>query len=149
MARDPRISVRFWRLLESAGRSLNALCRQLEQLPREQLQKYREEYDEAKSYVNPCYWDECHPHLRRSCSEDHGDDFAAWVVMQGRAFYSEVRSHPEMVEAYLDQFTAAEAERRSGKVGWWDNEVDRPEYRGSQRADYIASRILRGRFGEA
>jgi hypothetical protein len=142
----PRISAWFWELLESSGRSLSFLCRQLEQLPEDQLRRYRDDYDEAKSYVNPCYWDECLPHLRQDCSEDHGDDFAAWVVMKGRAFYEEVRPHPEAVGGYLDQF--AEAERWAGKPGEWDESVDRPEYRGSQRADFIASRILWERFGE-
>lgn len=148
MDHGPRISAWFWKLLESSGRSLNTLCRQLEQLPADQLRQYRDEYDEAKSYVNPCYWDECYPYLRRDCSEDHGDDFAAWVVMQGRAFYEEVRSYPEAIEGYLDRFAEAEAGRRAGKPGWWDESVDRPEYRGSQRADFIASQILRERFGE-
>jgi hypothetical protein len=145
VAEDPRW---FWELLESSGRSLRALCRRLEQLPKEQLRRYRLMYDKLKGEVNPHGWEECHPYLTDQCSEDHADDFAAWVVMQGLAFYDEVAAHPEQIQHYLGMFAQAEAERRSGRQGAWDNEADRPEYRGYQRADYIASPIYLMRFGE-
>ena len=45
-------------------------------------------------------------------------------------------------------FWRAEAERRSDETASWDDEVDRPEYRGYQRADYIATPIYRARLGE-
>lgn len=79
MAHGPLISAWFWAMLESSECSLKALCRQLEQVTPDQLHQYRDEYDEAKDSVNPCGWVECQPHLRGECSEDHGDDFAAWV----------------------------------------------------------------------
>jgi hypothetical protein len=147
MARDTRDLATLWELLESSKRNLKALCRLLEQLPKDRLERYRDEYEEAKSQINPCYWDDCHPHLGRSCSEDHGDDFAAWVVMHGEPFFEAVRAHPEEIEAYLDRFDEAEIKTRSGKGGW-DNEVDLPEYQGWVRADYIASRIYTERFGK-
>lgn len=147
MARGYRISAKFWTLLESSGRSLTALCRQLEQLTEAQLRRFRQDYNEAKCWVNPHDWAECSTYLQRSCSEDHGDDFAAWVVMQGRAFFDEVRSHPEAIENYLDEYEKAHAARSSSAM-WWNTEVDKPEYRGWQRADYIATRICQLRFGD-
>jgi hypothetical protein len=68
--------------------------------------------------------------------------------MQGLGFYDEVAAHPERIDDYLKICWRAEAERRTGGPGWWDNEVDRPEYRGYQRADYIATPIYRAQFGE-
>jgi uncharacterized protein DUF4240 len=147
MTDGPHVSAWFWDLLESSGRSLRSLCRKLEGLPKEELRRYRLEYDEAKSQVDPCSWDACQPFLSRGCSEDHGDDFAAWVVMQGREFFGRVRSHPQDVQRHLEMF--GEVEMRRGPADLrWDNEVDREEYRGCQRADYIASPIYRARFGE-
>jgi hypothetical protein len=68
----------FWTLLGSANRNLIALCRRLEELPKEQLQRYRLEFDEWAGSVNPHYWEECRPHLSESVSEDSSEDFAAW-----------------------------------------------------------------------
>jgi hypothetical protein len=147
MTDGPQLVPWFWELLESSGRNLRSLCRKLEQLPKEQLRRYRLDYDEAKDCVNPCCREECQPHLSGDCSEDHGDDFAAWVVMQGREFFERVRTHPEEVPRYLDMFGAAEARRDSPELRW-DLEVDRDEYRGYQRADYIATPIYAARFGE-
>src|SRR5262249_42206062 len=144
----PRLSSWFWDLLESAGHNLCALCRKLEELPQEQLERYRLEYDEAMGYVNPCYCEEFHPYLVDECSEDHCDDFAAWVVSQGREFYERVRSQPEAVQQHFDMFVRAETGRRSRMQGWWDDRVDRPEYRGYQRPDYIASPIYEMRFAK-
>jgi hypothetical protein len=143
----PRVSPWFWELLESSGRNLRSLCRKLEQLPKEQIHRYRLEYDEAKSFVSPHSWEQCQPHLRGECSEDHSDDFSAWVVMQGRNFFEEVLAQPKFVQHYLDMFS--EVEMRRGDPGLrWNEEVDRDEYRGCQRADYIASPIYMMRFGE-
>jgi hypothetical protein len=147
MTDDSQIPAWFWELLESSCRSLRVLCRTLEQLPKEQLQRYRQEYDEAMSRVNPCYREECGPHLSTDCSEDHGDDFSAWVVMQGRAFFEQVLAHPEEVQLYLDMFSAVEMQTSHPELRW-NEEVDRDEYRGYQRADYIASPIYKARFGE-
>ena len=84
----------FWSILESSNRSLVALCRQLEELPKDQLRRYRLEFDKWAGEVNPHHWEECQPHLSESCSEDSAEDFAAWVVMQGLSFYEEVASPP-------------------------------------------------------
>lgn len=138
----------FGALLESSNRSLIALGRKLEALPKEQWRRYRLEFDKWAGDVNPHYWEECQPHLSESCSEDSAEDFAAWVVMQGLGFYEEVAAHPERIDAYLKMFCQAEAERRTGGPGWWNNDVDRTEYRGYQRADYIATPIYQARFGE-
>jgi hypothetical protein len=137
----------FWQLLASSQLSLPALCRQLEQLPKEQLRRYHFEYEAAKDAVNPSYRPEFYAHLAAECSEDHGDDFAAWVVMQGRAFFEQVLAHPEQMQRHLDLFAEVESGHAARQLRW-DNEVDRPEYRGYQRADYIAWPIYQLRFGE-
>src|SRR5215218_7900210 len=95
---DPRS---FWDLLGSSGRNLCTLRRKLEQFSKLDLCRYRVAYDNWKSEVNPHYWEEAHPYLTEPCSEDHSDDFAAWVVMQGVEFYDEVASHPERIQQYL------------------------------------------------
>jgi Protein of unknown function (DUF4240) len=138
----------FWKLLASSNRNLIALCRQLEQLPKEQLRQYRLEYDKRAGYVNPHSWEECQPHYNKYYSEDSSEDFAVWVVMQGLDFYDEVAYHPEKIDDYINAYEQAEVERRKGDPRWWNNDVDRPEYRGYQRADYVASPIYRARFGE-
>lgn len=142
----PKVSPWFWELLESSNSSLRSLCRKLEQLPKEQLRAYRLQYDEAKEFVNPCYCEEFGPHITDDCSEDHCDDFSAWVVMQGRRFYEQVRADPASIQRYLDLFD--EVERKLEGSLRWDQSVDREEYRGYQRADYIATPIYKLRFGE-
>ena len=142
---SPALSPWFWELLESSNANLRALCRRLEQLPKEQLRAYQRQYDEAKEFVNPIYRDELFRYITGNCSEDHGDDFSAWVVMQGRRFYERVRADAPSIQRYLDLFN--EAECRSGVSPGWDESVDREEYRGYQRADCIARPIYRLRFG--
>ena len=136
----------FWELLGSCGRSLRALSRKLEQFSRRDLCRYLVAYDNRKGEVNPHDWDACHPYLAEPCSEDHADDFAAWVVMQGVEFYGEVASHPERIQQYLEMFDECESGQGHAELRW-DESVDRDEYRGSQRADFIASAIYRSRFG--
>jgi hypothetical protein len=146
MADDPAPSPWFWEILESSHRSLRSLCGRLEQLSRHELQRYHLEYEAAKDQVNPCYWDECAEHLLTECSEDHGDDFAAWVVMQGREFYEQVSAHPEEVHQHLDLFSEVDRDQNQHALGW-DEEVGREEYRGYQRADYVVAAVYRLRFG--
>jgi hypothetical protein len=140
---DPRS---FWDLLGSSGRNLHILSRKLELFTKLDLCRYCIAYDNWKSEVNPHYWEECHRYLTEPCSEDHSDDFAAWVVMQGVEFYDEVASHPERILQYLEMFSDCESGRRHAELRW-DEEVDRDDYRGCQRADYIASAIYRSRYG--
>jgi hypothetical protein len=143
---SPELQPWFWELLESSGRNLRTLCRKLEALPRERLLEYRENYDAAKECINPCYADEYLAHLA-DCSEDHADDFAAWAVSQGREFYAQVRAQPARIGEFFEMFEACEA--GEGFPGLrWDEEVDRKEYKGYQRADYIADPIFESRFGE-
>jgi uncharacterized protein (TIGR02996 family) len=150
--RSPRIYPWFWRLLESASRNLRTLIRHLEVLPEERLRQYHEQFEEAKDYINPSLREVYHPFLSGGCSGDHGDDFSAWVVMEGREFYERLRAHPEQVAQYFEMYDAAHQRRgRKGTnraaAGVWDCEVDRPEYEGSQRADYIVHPIYLARFG--
>jgi len=142
----PPIQPWFWELLSSAQRSLRSLCRQLEALPRERLRAYRATFDDAKASVDPYLdWNEASPHITDWPSEDGADDFAAWVVVQGREFYERVLQNPGRADEFLDLFRETEMRRRPELA--WDNRVDQPEYRGNQRADTIATSIYRARFG--
>lgn len=66
--------------------------------------------------------------MNGDCSEDHGEDFAAWVVSRGRVFLDEVRLHPEAIQRYLDEFDPLES--------------------GFVRPDHITSKVFYERFGE-
>jgi Protein of unknown function (DUF4240) len=135
----------FWDLIEASGRKLRTLSRNLELFSKFDLCRYLVTYDQWKREVNPHYWEACRPHLTEECSEDHSDDFAAWIVMQGMEFYDAVASHPERIQEYLAMFSDCESGRGQANLRW-DNTVDRDDYRGYQRADYIASAIYRSRF---
>src|SRR5262249_53818538 len=109
----------FWGIIESSERSLVALCRQLEELPKEKLRRYQVLYDMAKSRVNPQYWEACHPYLPEDgCSEDRSDDFAAWVVSWGRTFFKEVRARPSQIQRYLEMFSDYEIGGGPLKLRW-------------------------------
>lgn len=136
----------FWDLIASCGRNLRTLSRKLEQFSKLDLCRYHVAFEDWKSDVSPHNWEECHPYLERPCSEDHADDFAAWVVMQGEAFYAEVAGHPGRIQHYLEMFSDCRAGGEHAEMRW-DTEVERDEYRGSRRADFIASAVYRARFG--
>jgi hypothetical protein len=144
----PRLSPWFWDLLESSSRSLKSLARKLEQLPKEQLLSHRDQYEEAKGYIDvgqdKKYW----PYMKDHAlySEDGSDDFAAWVVMQGREFYERVRTQAELIQQFLDLHEDDEI-GEGDPAYFWENSVEKKEYEGSQRADYIASPIYEMRFG--
>lgn len=141
MEHGPNVSPWFWTILESADRSLTSLRTQLEGLTEDELRSFRREFDEAKDYVDPCHWAACRPHLTRGCSEDHGDDFAAWVVMQGRAFYDRIRAHPQGIAGFLAAF------ERGDRAGRWSDDDSAAEFRGCGRGDDLANRIHRARTG--
>lgn len=137
---DRNIPQWFWDLLATSKCSLRNLSRKLEVLSKEQLQQYHIVFEDAKSCVNPSSWEECYPFLEDDCSEDHGDDFAAWTVMQGMKFYEHVCVHPEKIQDFLNQFDKSDSS--------WDEKVDRDEYQGYARADYIVSAVYEQRFNE-
>jgi hypothetical protein len=138
----------FWKVIEDSKRSLRRLCRQLEQMPREELISYQQQYEKFKAIVNPLYREDYDSFAEDdwACSEDGADDFAAWVVMQGQSFFDEMFADPAQL------FAQAKAFEEAGEDGTvetrWDENVDRREYRGYQRADSIATAIYRMRFGE-
>src|SRR5262249_34595446 len=76
----------FWKIIDASKRSLRRLCRQLERMPKEELISYQRHYEQAKSLVNPLYREDFDSFADDdwSCSDDGADDFAAWVVMQGK-----------------------------------------------------------------
>src|SRR5262245_15204969 len=113
----PRIDGRFWDVLESSRHSLRALCGQLEAMPREQLYAFQYQYWEAMDY------------LPSGIPADiDGEDFAAWVVSQGRAFYYDLRRQPERLQGYIVMYLASEEGRGFTELRW-DERVDRQEYR--------------------
>jgi hypothetical protein len=120
----------------------------LEQLPAEQLLSYRDQYEDAKGWIDvgqdKKYWPYMDDHSLYS--EDGSDDFAAWVVMQGREFYERVRTEPESIQHFLNLHEDVEC-GEGDPMYCWDDSVDKEEYEGSQRADYIASPIYELRFG--
>jgi hypothetical protein len=138
---DPAEWVWFWNLIDTSERSLQKLCRKLEALSKEELVTYQRLCWEAKESVNPhSRFEEMQP-LSSPCSEDDADDFAGWVVGEGRLFFEEVESHPSQVQTYWDVL-----EDESGPQ--WDISVDVPEYSGFQRVDMIATPIYEARFHE-
>ncbi|HQR07656.1 MAG TPA: DUF4240 domain-containing protein [Gemmatales bacterium] len=145
----PQIDDWFWELLESSQGSLRLLCRKIEQLPRQRVIDYHRLYEEAKSSVNPLCREDDVTSPDDDCSEDGADDFAAWVVMQGKSLYERAVHDPLHLALLLKSFQEHEAGKGALAFGIaWDNNVDRKEYGGYQRADYIAAPIYRTRFGE-
>jgi hypothetical protein len=147
---EPDVSPWFWEVIAASQCTLRLLCRQLEGMSKDEIVRYQAQYERAKEAINPY----CDDGLWRFVSsesgpsEDHADDFAAWVVTQGRAYYEEVRGHPENFQRYLDLFTD-EVDSGFGRSRLrWDEEVDNDAYRGYQSADGIASAIYRDRFSE-
>ena len=142
----PSPDASFWKVIHASKRSLRRLCRQLERMPKEELVSYQRQYEQAKSLVNPLYREDFDSFADDdwSCSDDGADDFAAWVVMQGKPFFDEMLADPARLFAQARAFEESDDEA----VTQWDETVDRPEYRGYQRADYVATPIYRARFGE-
>ena len=144
----PRIDDWFWDVLDSSGHSLRVLCRQLEALPREQLYSFQYQYWEAMQYGRPDPRDmpSLSPTVRVPDDLDT-EDFDAWVVSQGRAFYYDLRRQPERLQACIDMYLASEEGRGFLELRW-DKSVDREEYRGSQSPFQVGFVIYRGRFGK-
>jgi hypothetical protein len=144
----PQIDDWFWDVLDSSQHRLRALCRRLEALPRHQLYAFQYQYWEAMEYVPP--GDQEVPRLPETVriqADFDGEDFAAWVVSQGRVFYYDLRREPERLQACIDMYLASEDGRGFPELRW-DEEVDREEYRGSQSALQIGFAIYRMRFGK-
>jgi uncharacterized protein (TIGR02996 family) len=153
--RDPGFIVsRFWRALAGYGASHRRMREHLERIPEDQLRLLAEQFQNAICYVDPNLRDEFWPHSRRGWSEDSGERFAAWVVMQGETVYDDVRSQPELIEQFGEQCDAAELDlrrrwdandrRRSGLLR--DVEADRIQFQRS-RLDYVAMGIYSDRHG--
>jgi hypothetical protein len=115
----------FWDVLDSSGRSLRVLWRRLEALPREQLYSFQYQYWEAMDYVRPDPRDmpSLSPTVRVPADLDE-EDFDAWVVSQGRAFYYDLRRQPERLQACIDMYVASEEGRGFLELRW-DETVDR------------------------
>jgi hypothetical protein len=143
----PRMDDWFWDVLDSSQHNLRALCRQLEVLPREKLYAFVYQYQDAMDYVPP--HDQDVPRLPPDVqvpADFDGEDFDAWVVSQGRAFYYDLRRHPATLQACIDMYLASEEGRGFMELRW-DEEVDREEYRGWQSPFQIGFVIYRERFG--
>src|SRR5262249_34522777 len=131
----------FWDVLESSRHSLRALCRELEALPREQFYAFQYQYYEAMDYVEPNNQDVPVP------ADVDDEDFADWVVSQGRVFYYDLRRDPEKLPACIEMYLASEEGRGFLELRW-NEEVDRDEYRGWQSPFQIGFAIYRARFGK-
>jgi hypothetical protein len=144
----PRMDDWFWDLLESSQHSLRGLCHELEVLPREKLYAFVYQYQDAMEYVPPIGQDvPRRPSTVRVPPDFDEEDFAAWVVSQGRAFYYDLRRRPEKLQACIDMYVASEA--GSGFLELrWDEGVDREEYRGWQSPFQVCFPIYRARFGK-
>ncbi len=126
----PRLSPWFWPLVESLGGDVSAMEERFMAMPRQRLLAFRRMYDRALSHVHPYH----RPDFvfgERDCSEDHADDFAAWVVSRGREFWDAVRRHPENGPRHLDAFEPI-ADKEMGR-----------------RPDFIAGNVFYERFGES
>ena len=144
----PQIDDWFWGILDSSQRNLRALCRQLEVLPRDQLYAFHYQYWEAMEYLPP--GDQEVPRLFpgvRVPTDFDDEDFAAWVVSQGRVFYYDLRREPERLQACIDMYLASEEGRGCPELRW-DEAVDREEYRGCQSPFQVGFVIYRARFGK-
>jgi hypothetical protein len=117
----------FWELIESLGGDEEVMRQQFNELTRQRLLAFRRQFDRARGYVKPT----CRADFRvqrGKCSEDEGDDFAAWAVSRGRVFWLKVGGHPEAFEDKLDEFRQVEA--------------------AFVRPDYVVSSLFNERFGE-
>ena len=139
----PRIDDWFWDALESSRHSLRALCGRLEALPRERLYAFLYQYWEAMDYAPPGG----RPPTVPVPADFDDEDFAAWVVSQGRAFYYDLRRHPERLQAYIGMYVASEEDLAFPELRW-DERVDREEYRGRQSPFQVGLVIYRARFGK-
>src|SRR5262245_24606750 len=111
-------------------------------MPKKDIVRYQRQYEKAKALVNPLWRADFASFIRdhEDCSDDTADDFAAWVVMQGRVFFEKVVADPGRLAACLAKFQKSE-EAEGESVSQWDEDADRPEYEGYQRADYVATPI--------
>lgn len=140
----------FWAILESSRRDLRRLCKKLERLSKANLRDFQFKYEKAKRKVNPYYRDVLWKHVSdlEAISEDHADDFSAWVVSLGRSFFERVNKAPKSIRDYLGLFEECENGNRKHRGLQWNDDVDRKEYRGYERPDYVAYAIFQTRFQE-
>jgi hypothetical protein len=144
----PGIDDWFWSILESSQHSLRALCRQLELLPRDRLYAFQYQYWEAMEHIPPSHQELPRPSPEARVPTDlDEEDFAAWAVSQGRAFYYDLRREPERLAACIDMYLTSEAGRGFLELRW-DEQVDREEYRGWQNPFQVGFVIYRARFGK-
>jgi len=126
----PRIPSWFWEAMGAIGpdalrNDTAALEVRFRALPRHRLLAFFRQFMRACSHANP---------VNRSgfrsregnLSEDAGDDFAAWVVCRGRAYWSSLDR--DSFQRCLDEWREADG--------------------GSERPDYVAGRIFEERFVE-
>ena len=128
--KSPRLPLWFWPLVESLDGDVPAMETRFRAMPRQRLLAFRRMYDRALSGVHP-YHRTDFVFGDRDCSEDHADDFAAWVVSRGRTFWDQVRRCPEDGPAYLDEFEPISFREMC------------------RRPDFIAGNVFQERFGES
>src|SRR5262245_10141842 len=128
--RSPRVPPWFWELMESVGpealrNDTEALEVRFRAMTRQRLLAFFRLFMRAWGYANPVN----RPGFQSRegiLSEDAGDDFAAWVVCRGRAFWAGLNLWS--FQRYLDEYRQPDP---------WN-----------VRPDYVAGRIFEERFGE-
>ena len=131
----------FWEIVESSQRNLVTLSRKLESLSKDELVRYQVQCWHAKEDVNPYSQTYDLEASGLTCSEDDADDFAAWVVGEGRTFCEKVRDNPDNIRKFFDTYEEADGSS-------WDETVDDPEYHGNQRLDFLANAVYSKKFDE-
>ena len=140
----------FWQLIESSEHKLQCLAEKLELLTKEQLIAFQFQYEDAKELVSPMWANEPGEigSYIEECSEDNADDFADWVVSQGRNFFDDVKSNPASGPEYLTMYEQHDRDEMFLHL-CWNDDVEREEYRGLQSPGFIARGVYECRFGES
>jgi hypothetical protein len=130
--RPPRIAPWFWKLMELVGSDAlrndeEALKTCFRAMSRQRLLVFYRQFRQVRAQVNPVNRSDFRSEAG-NLSEDCGNDFAAWVVCRGRAFWTAVHRHPESFQSYLDQFFQPDP---------WN-----------VRPDYVACNVFSERFNE-
>ena len=126
----PQFSPWFWTLVEGLGGDKRAMVQRFQVMPREQLLDFGREYERARACIHPFHRQGIVLLDYRDDPEGVGDDFAAWVVSRGQAYWNQIRRDPEAFQPAADEFE---------RVAY--------EFTG-RRPDFIASSVFRDHFGE-
>lgn len=92
------ISDWFWDIVHRAQKSRQQLKRMLMDMTKEEIHRFQKEFVEASVELQT---DPFTDYMVES--EDGAEDVSHWVVSQGKPFYLEVWSRPEMIAAEVEE----------------------------------------------